>query len=151
MFGFAKPTNEVWGQFPLMLFFLKNSKKFSLRCVRRTHLKKEEETCNVSSLCENFGLKKRNISSKGARGTGCSPFKCQGNPSCTDSALSAAENLVPAAAFWISTSSTQNSSVSLRMQDIKKEVAICNFLSNRCYWLLKFKSMLRVKIICFCS
>jgi len=99
MFGFAKPTNEVWGQFPLMLFFLKNSKKFSLRCVRRTHLKKEEETCNVSSLCENFGLKKRNISSKGVRGTGCSPFKCQGNPSCTDSALSAAENLVPAAAF----------------------------------------------------
>jgi hypothetical protein len=99
MFGFAKPTNEVWGQFPLMLFFLKNSKKFSLRCVRRTHLKKEEETYNVSPLCENFGLKQRNISSKGARGTGCSPFKCQGNLSCTDSAFPAAENLVPAAAF----------------------------------------------------
>ena len=125
MFGFAKPTNEVWGQFPLMLFFLKNSKKFSLRCVRRTHLKKEEETCNVSSLCENFGLKKRNISSKGARGTGCSPFKCQGNPSCTDSAgisrrktmirlhemqlgiFPAAGTSFQAAAFSFSASSTQ--------------------------------------------
>jgi hypothetical protein len=27
MFGFAKPTNEVWGQFPLMLFFFEKLKK----------------------------------------------------------------------------------------------------------------------------
>ena len=45
MFGFAKPTNEVWGQFPLMLFFLKTQKNFRFAaCAERTSKKKKKRT-----------------------------------------------------------------------------------------------------------